>query len=473
MTAYGAVGGSESGKLERRLSTVQHPMFSGAIRVPAATHEGRTKGTPSRDTPLQSSPPTRADLRVLTITRIFPNQLEPFACAFQRQQIGGLARLCRVEVAAPVPYLFGSALLGARTRAGRLRTLPVHEVLDGIHVIHPRVPYLPWVGHLPVLAPANVPLYLSGLLPHLSSLRGRFDVILGTFLYPDACAAAALAKLLGLPFVIKAHGTDVNVVSRWPSIRPILAATLGAARYSAAVSRPMVQELVRLGAPVERAVYLPNGVDRQVFRPSDKAEARALLDLPAHGIIALYVGRLEKQKGISELFEAFVALNQDNRPTVHVVVVGEGSYEGELRASVAALNGAARRARFVFAGEHPLETVARYLAACDLLVLPSWGEGTPNAVLEALACGRPVVASRVGGIPDVVLDGRNGLLVPPRDVGALVDAIRNALQRPWDEATLVASAPLSWDEVRGSCLACSPTRQRPRPGRKPTSVSRL
>ena len=93
--------------------------------------------------------------------------------------------------------------------------------------------------------------------------------------------------------------------------------------------------------------------------------------------------------------------------------------------------------RLVLAGGQPLHEVARYLAACDVLALPSWAEGTPNVVLEAIAAARPVVATRVGGIPDVIEDERTGILVPPRDPAALCDALRSALSRPWDEAALV------------------------------------
>ncbi len=208
-------------------------------------------------------------LRVLAITRNFPNRLEPSLNAFQRQQLACLGRRAAVEVLATVPYLPGAALFGDRTRAGRLRRLPRRDAVDGLAVVHPRVPYLPGVSRLTALAPVNAPLYLAGLLPYLPALRGRFDVVLGTHLFPDAWAAVAVAWILGLPCVVKAHGTDVNVVARWPSVQPFLAATLRSARFSTGVSRALVDELVRLGAPRGRAVLLPNGVDRAIFHPSD------------------------------------------------------------------------------------------------------------------------------------------------------------------------------------------------------------
>ena len=160
-------------------------------------------------------------LRVLVVTRIFPNRVEPYAGAFVRQQLAALARRCDVEVLATVPFLICASVLGDRTRVGRLRRVPPRDRVDAIPVVHPRVPYLPGTGRLRALAPLNAPLYLAGLLPHLGRLEGRFDVVLGTYLYPDAPAAVALARILGVPCVVRAHGTDVNVVSRWPSAREV------------------------------------------------------------------------------------------------------------------------------------------------------------------------------------------------------------------------------------------------------------
>jgi teichuronic acid biosynthesis glycosyltransferase TuaC len=393
----------------------------------------------------------RSEPRVLAVTRIFPNRVEPLACAFQRQLLGALAHLCPVEVLAVIPYLLGSSLLGERTRPGRLARVPARDEIDGIPVIHPRVPYVPGVAAVPLLAPFNAPLYLAGLLPHVPRLRGRFDVVLGTFLYPDACAAALLARLLGVPYVIKTHGTDVNVVARWGTVRPMIESTVRGASFSIGVSAPIVKALVELGAPPERAVLLQNGVDRTVFHPMDRAAARAALGLPARGRIVTYVGRLEKEKGLRELVQAFERLGRASTEPVHLALVGRGSLGEELDRAAAELV-LSSGGRILLAGERPLDEVARYLAASDVLALPSWAEGTPNVVLEALAAGRPVVASRVGGIPDVIEDGRTGLLVPPRDVGALAAALGRALRRTWREADLVAAAPPSWEESAGHLL---------------------
>lgn len=395
-----------------------------------------------------AAPAEPGPLRVLTVTRIFPNLVEPLCGAFARQQLAALGRLCEVEVLATIPYLAGSSLLGDRTRPGRLIRVPAREQIDGISVIHPRVPYLPGVASIPALAPVNAPLYLAGLLPHLAQLRNRFDVVLGTFLYPDACAAAALATMLGLPYVIKTHGTDINIVGEWPSVQRIIAPVLRGAAYSLGVSAPMVASLIRLGAPRDRAVLLANGVDRKLFYPVDPTAARRDLGLPDDGQIMLYVGRLEKAKGLIELCEAFERIQQspERRGPVHLVLVGEGPLRPEI-AAVAERYHATGKGQIILAGGKPLADVARYLGAADLLTLPSYSEGTPNVVLEALASGRPVVATRVGGIPDVIADRKTGILVPPKDAEALAQGLLEALGRRWNRDRLVAAAPPSWDDT--------------------------
>lgn len=389
--------------------------------------------------------------RVLWVTRIFPNRVEPLSCAFQRQQLAALSRRCAVEVLAAIPYHPGVSLLGERTRPGRLVAVPARDEIDGVPVVHARAPYLPGAGR--VLAPVNAPLYLAGLLPYVPWLRGRFDVVLGAWLYPDACAAALLARMLGLPYAVKAHGTDVNVVARWRSVRPLVGSALRSAACAIGVSRPMVEALVALGAPKERAVLVRNGVDRALFRPADRRAARHELGLPAHGRIVTFVGHVSREKGIHELLHAFEALGGDGSEPVHLVIVGDGPERAAVEQAAARRDRERapadlreERGRIIAVGARPLSAVARHLAATDLLALPSWAEGTPNVVLEALAAARPVVATRVGGIPDVVTPGRTGLLVPSRDAGALGRALREALARAWDEDAFAEAAPPSWEE---------------------------
>jgi glycosyltransferase involved in cell wall biosynthesis len=163
------------------------------------------------------------------------------------------------------------------------------------------------------------------------------------------------------------------------------------------------------------------------------------LGLPENGKILLFVGRLEREKGLNELVAAFRDLASKSRERLALVIVGEGSLEEGLARQVNDVQD------IVLAGPRRPEEVGRYLAASNVLVLPSWAEGTPNVVLEALAAGRPIVATHVGGIPDVVRHDHTGLLVPPRDVPALASALHQALHRSWSEDEIVQTAPPDWE----------------------------
>jgi glycosyltransferase involved in cell wall biosynthesis len=373
-------------------------------------------------------------MRVVVVTKIFPSSLEPLSAPFNRLQIGELASQCDVEVLAAIPHVPLARALSVPARAARLASLPAHERVQGVDVTYVRQLYVPRVG-----LSVAVPLYLASLWPHASRLRAA-DVVLATWAYPDGCASVLAARALGKPCVVKVHGTDVNGVLQRGAARRVAARILPAADALVAVSRPLGDELVRLGVPRGRVHRVANGVDAGVFFPRDRAEARRSLGVPAEARVVLFVGRLEPQKGIRELVDAFDRLRA-RAPEAVLALVGDGVSTAEVRARVAPWGAAAR-----VLGAQPQEAVAAWMGACDLLVLPSWAEGTPNVVLEALASGRPVVATSVGGIPDLLADDRAGVLVPPRDARALEDALAYALHASWDEDAVRACGPRPWKD---------------------------
>ncbi len=362
-------------------------------------------------------------MRVLIITKIFPNSAEPLSAPFNRRQFSELSRLCEVEVLGTIPWFPGAAAFRRWSAAGRLAGVPSEERVDGLRVRHPRFAFVPKVGH----AIAG-PLYAASLAPTILPYRGRVDVVLGAWAYPDGFASVVIAEMLGVPSVIKLHGSDINVVARMPGPRRRLAYALPRAGRVVAVSRPLVERAVELGARSERVDVVPNGIDRQAFRPRDRLEARRALGLPERQPIVLYVGHLSPEKGAHDLLRAFAALNPGLG--AQLVMVGDGSGTAACRSLAEELGVAAR-----FVGAQPHETIPVWLAACDVLALPSWNEGMPNVVVEALACGRPVVATAVGGIPEVVT-GVSGMLVPPRDVAALGDALVRTLTTSHDAAAI-------------------------------------
>lgn len=370
-------------------------------------------------------------MRVVAVTRVWPNRFEPTQSAFNRQQFAELAKLCDLEVIAGIPHLPGAGLLGRPRRLARLSRLPRHDRVAGIPTTNMRQLYLPKLD-LPVL----LPLCLLSLRPH-RSLIATADVVLATWAYPDACAATIVAHRLGKPCCVKVHGSDLNVFAKLRGAGAIIRRILPSAEAVVSVSRPLTALLREHEVPAQRIHLVSNGVDPAIFRPRDRVQARAQLGVHGDERLALFVGRLEPAKGVGELTTAFDSL-ASALPRLSLALAGKGPSEPEVR-RWAATHG--NRVRVL--GERPLEEVATWLAACDVFVLPSWREGTPNAVLEALASGRPVVATSVGGVPDI-LRPQGGVMVPPRDGAALATAITDVLSREWPPLDVSATGPGTW-----------------------------
>jgi len=374
-------------------------------------------------------------LRVLAITKIFPNAAEPLSAPFNRQQFAALSTRCELSVMGTIPWYPGAGLLARWSSAGKLAAVPAHETIDGIAVSHPRTLFLPRLAHA-----TWGPLYAASIAPALVRYRNKVDVVLGSWAYPDGFAAVIAAQLLGVPSVVKLHGSDINVITRLPGPRRLSAWALPRAQRIVAVSRALADEAVALGVARERIAIVMNGVDRALFHPRDRAAARAELGLPPGVPIALYVGNLKEVKGVQDLPAAWTRVSQDV-PEATLVVVGAGPLQGELAAGFAPLGD---RVRMV--GAQPLPSIPTWMAAADVVVLPSHHEGTPNVILEALSCGRRVVATSVGGIPDLITDPALGGLVAPRDPQALGSALALALTSPYaPEEVAKLGARGGWD----------------------------
>jgi glycosyltransferase involved in cell wall biosynthesis len=360
-------------------------------------------------------------MRVLAITKIFPNRVAPLDAPYMSLRYASLLEQCTVDVLATIPWFPGASLFRRWSRAGQLTSVPDREVIRGLQVWHPRFLFVPKVAF-----PVQWLAYAAAVFPHVLARRRHLDVILATWAYPDAVAAIVVGEQLGIPVIAEVIGSDINELAQRLTTRVLLRRFLPRASRLIAVSRPLAASVARLGVPPERIDVIPTGVDRGIFHPRDQSEARRRLLRPSEGRSILYVGRLDPRKGVFDLLNAFAKVKALDG-TCTLVVVGSGSAEAEVRRRAAELGD-----RVVVVGERPLAEVADWLAACDVLALPSWNEGTPNVVLEALSCGRRVVATRVGGIPDVVTTEIQGALVDPGDVEGLAHALTTALRTPYD-----------------------------------------
>jgi glycosyltransferase involved in cell wall biosynthesis len=191
------------------------------------------------------------------------------------------------------------------------------------------------------------------------------------------------------------------------------------------VSPAQRDEVASLKVPAERLFYIPNAIDVSALPSAHECE-KILQEVGGYfsSSIIGYVGRLSIEKGVTYLIDA-LAMLKVKQAEVHLLIVGEGKQRAKLQAQVESLG---LRQAVKFLGERG--DARQIIGALDLLVLPSLTEGLPNVVLEAFAYKTPVVATAVGGVPELVKDGETGWLVPPRDPHALAQAILDALSNP-------------------------------------------
>jgi len=370
-------------------------------------------------------------LRGLVLTNLFATPDQPTRATFNRQQFAELQKLHDLLIMVPVPRRLPGA---PGNHAITLWKTASGSTAIAFPVWHPAM-----IGRL-FNAWWLYRVARAVLLKHFPEWRPQF--ILGSFAYPDGVAATLLGRFLGVSSVIKVHGSDINLMARDPIIRLQLQRAFRRAAGVVAVSRALIDRMRQLELQHPHTLLVYNGIDKAVFRPLDQAGARRMLGLPAPGRNILYLGNLKRDKGVFDLLRAFQQLAVE-WPDVGLEFVGTGPAAKELGETIAA---AGLAARVKLRGGRPHEEMPYWLAACDVLCLPSHAEGVPNVVVEAQASGRPVVASAVGGVPEVVRAG-SGLLVPARDIDALHRALVEALNTSWDADQIVRTCPApSWQQ---------------------------
>ncbi|MCC7397379.1 MAG: glycosyltransferase [Planctomycetes bacterium] len=355
--------------------------------------------------------------RIVTFTNLFPSSVLPTHGTFVGERMSRVAAAGGFawQVVAPVPSV-PWLLRNAEYR--RWAKVPRQERFAGVEVLHPR--YRHWPG-LSLRRQARA--MADGARAVLQEIAQQGPFVLDAhYLWPDGVAAAQLAREFGVPFTLTARGSDLNVVASDAVVAAGITEAAGRAFACCAVSAALCERFAAVtGLPSRRFVEVRNGVDLERFRPGDAAAARQALGLPANGRLVLGVGRLVAGKGFAAAARALARLPAD----VRLVLVGDGPE----RARLAAAGGD----RVILLGALPPARVALANQAADVFVLPSHREGWPNVVTEALASGLPVVATRVGGIPEIlgqVPAAGIGALVPVGDDAALAQALADLLERP-------------------------------------------
>jgi len=333
----------------------------------------------------------------------------------------------------------------------------VVELGEGARVIHlpagPQAPMPREVVH------RHLPQFVAGVEAHRRAEGLEYDLIHAHY-WLSGVAGLALRESWGVPFVQMFHtlGRLKNSVARTaaevePEIR--LVEEQRVVRLADRIVAANVVERAHLawyyGASTDRIAVIPCGVDTELFRPLPRGEAKALLALPPDPLL-LYVGRLQPIKGLETLLEAMTALDGAAR----LLIVGgdqdepENGHADYLRERVSLL-GLGERVSFL--GAQPQERLRLFYAAAEATVMPSYYESFGMVALEAMACGSPVIASRVGGLTTTVRDGATGFLVPEGDAAALAERAALLLEDPRRREQLGREAQRWAAEHRWPCVA--------------------
>jgi len=380
-------------------------------------------------------------MKIVTFSTLFPNEIKPNHGIFVETRLRHLVGSGEVSsrVVAPVPWFpFTAARFGDYAQFARV---PAVETRFGLQVEHPRFALIPKVGmnFSPILLANGAKQTLARMVDE----GYDFDLIDAHYFYPDGVAAVRLGRYFNKPVVITARGSDISLIPRYATPRKLIqwAATHAAAIIT--VCNALKTELVELGVPAGKITPLRNGVDLERFQPGDRDAQRALLGLD--GFTLLSVGHLVPVKGHDLTIGALPML-----PGVTLMLAGSGVEQGRLEAQARRL-GVAGRVRFL--GALPQPELARYYSAADALVLASSREGWANVLLEAMACGTPVVASKVWGTPEVVASPEAGVLMEERSEQGVAAAV-NQLRANYPErsATRSYAEGFSWEATTAGQL---------------------
>ena len=366
-------------------------------------------------------------LRVLTLSTLYPDEKRPTFGGFVERQAKALAALggVEVEVASGVGLPPWPLSLHPHYRG---RREPASGERNGI-MVH-RLPF----RSLPALPAGTAKALARAMLPRLRAIRERFpfDIIDAEFFWPDGVAAMHLAKALGVPFSVKARGSDIHHWGCVPRVREQMLAAAGEAAGLLAVSAALKGSMAELGMNADNIRVHYTGVDLERFRPLNRNAAKAAIGV--QGPLLVSAGSLIPLKGQALVIEALQAL-----PDATLILVGDGPERKRLEALAAPLG---PRVRIL--GNRPHGELPELLAAADVLVLASEREGLANVWVEALACGTPVVTTDVGGAREVVDRPEAGRLVA-RSPAGIAGGVRDILSAPPEQAAVRRAAErVSW-----------------------------
>ena len=381
-------------------------------------------------------------IKLLTFSSLFPNPVIPQHGVFVENRLRHLIASGEVEskVVAPVPWFpLSASFFGEYAKFSQV---PSQNIRHDITIEHPRYLVIPKIGM--TMTPDAM---VRSALPVIQKIIDDgydFDILDAHYFFPDGIAAVKIAKKLNKPVIITARGTDLNLIPNYPKPRAMIQWAANEADAMITVCQALKDTLVELGADENKVTALRNGVDLKTFTPPEnREELRNNLNISGKTILS--VGHLIERKGHYLLIEAMSLM-----PETKLFIAGQGADLKQLQ-NLAAEKGVSDRVSFL--GSVPYDKLKNYYGAVDMLVLASSREGWANVLLEAMACGTPVVATNIWGTPEVVASSEAGILVEERTPKALADGVQRLYQQyPDRNKTRKYAEKFSWDDTTSGQL---------------------
>ncbi len=357
-------------------------------------------------------------MKILEVCQEFPNRYYPQLGTFIKQSIDSIAnQKVNVTVVSPKPIVIPFSAFPYHN----FSKLPQIEHTEKYDLHYPRYLYIIPKKYFYPLTGISYAYFISRYA--IKNIKPKPDLLHAHFSYPDGFGMIGLAKKWKVPFVISALGTLERKVAYEGSYtsRQIFEA-MNCADKVLSVSEDLKNHIVNLGISEDKVSVVPNGVDIEKFKPAGKEYARNMLNLPQDKKIVLFVGALKKIKGVDYLIEAAKSFLDTN---ISLYMVGR---DDGMKKSLEKKAHELKIGNYIkFTGPLNHEDIPLWLSASDILVLPSLSEGRPNVILEAFACEVPVVATNVGGVPELMINGKTGYLVPAKNPMELSEKVNKLL----------------------------------------------
>lgn len=363
-------------------------------------------------------------MNILFVSSQFPNCAEPNRGVFSLQIVKELAAFADVQVIAPVPSLGPFNFINFIKRYRTDFEIPYCETIDGLKVYHPKYFAMPGMGFTHAFSLFHS---LQSLIEDIHS-RWHINAVNCHWVFPDGVAIQKICNKLNIPVMLTPLGTDLNSFIEYRLRKKAIVNALVNSDKVSVLCTPMYERCVSLGMDKSKLQIIPNGVDVEKFTVKDRALCRSELTIDQNSKVILFVGSLVPVKGVDTLLKAFAAMTA-LRPeaSIKLYIVGSGYLESDLKRLASELR---ITNDVVFVGRVPHNELPVWMNAADCLCLPSLSEGHPNVVMEALACGIPVVASAVGAIPDFVTD-KTGYLIVPKNHAELAERLTKCLLKAY------------------------------------------